>query len=228
MTGKYDYMFDYGQSYMSYNTDNTYKKMHIEKMQNFISLITKIWNDHGRKETFTMSCGEWAYTFVNEAVLSTRYKNKSVQILLDNTIDRNVVFVDSISILLVERDVPYYAYTPFGSNIASTPKNKLESFINLCKRDIVHRAHLLCDFDYFMESDFDDAYAYFCSKGCIQAGMEQPSDAKICGDIFKNYKKIHGDDYGDYMRRAVHKTIKNFRGTVCLRKIKEICEDLDM
>lgn len=66
-------------------------------------------------------------------------------------------------------------------------KDKLRSFIRLCQRGCVANVCLAEDFDNFMNSQFDDAYDYFCSRGMIQT--ETFSKVKICRWIMEEHEE---------------------------------------
>jgi len=65
-------------------------------------------------------------------------------------------------------------------------KEKLISFLDLFKKDIVHFAVLVEEYPKFMESDYQNAYDYFKSKGMIIEVQQPLTDVQICKLLIKS------------------------------------------
>lgn len=95
-------------------------------------------------------------------------------------------------------------------------KDKLSSFIKLCKRDCVANVLLKENFEDFMNSSFDDAYDYFCNKGMIQT--ESINDITICRWI----NEEHENNPSISLNGLIGLVMKRSGGRINPNRVKDI------
>jgi hypothetical protein len=105
-------------------------------------------------------------------------------------------------------------------------RNKMKSFIKLCRRECVSDICLIEYLADFINSNFDDAYEYFCSKGMIQT--EQFSKIDIIKYINRALRDIGVHPCGGFDGKHIQivgKVMKMSGGKLDPNIVKDIVEE---